>query len=222
MERRSLIVIALEVVLGALAITVGPFGALGMAAVALGIFKNISVYDFFSDGTTLTVEDVSDHELRLKVYSATGTTIAVCALEIIVKGVLVFLQFLTITKNEVNLKTKMLRLVDIVVSFLMAGGLIVCGVLLTVYSKESVWRYLFSGTSGETSLILSIRNAMTTAGVFCFMGTALFILVAVLMMVFLVRDWQRRDLSTNSARSQGNTAERETTGNEQSTNETQT
>jgi hypothetical protein len=75
MERRSLIVIALEVVLGALAITVGPFGALGMAAVALGIFKNISVYDFFSDGTTLTVEDVSDHELRLKVYSATGQVV---------------------------------------------------------------------------------------------------------------------------------------------------
>ena len=54
------------------------------------------------------------------------------------------------------------------------------------------------------------------------MGTALFILVAVLMMVFLVRDWKRRDLSTNSARSQGNTAEGETTGNEQGTNETQT
>jgi hypothetical protein len=46
-----------------------------MAAVALGIFKNISVYDFFSDGTTLTVEDVSDHELRLKVYSATGQVV---------------------------------------------------------------------------------------------------------------------------------------------------
>jgi hypothetical protein len=77
-------------------------------------------------------------------FSYKGTTIAVCALEIIVKGVLVFLQFLTITKNEVNPKTKMLRLADIVVSFLMAGGLIVCGVLLTVYSKESVWRYLFN------------------------------------------------------------------------------
>ena len=80
------------------------------------------------------MEDISDHELRLKVYSATGqfvqciiiihilcvkiccfsykgTTIAVCALEIIVKGALVFLQFLTITKNVVNSKTKILRLV---------------------------------------------------------------------------------------------------------------
>jgi hypothetical protein len=52
------------------------------------------------------------HILRkILLFPYKGTTIAVCALEIIVKGVLVFLQFLTITKNEVNLKTKMLRLV---------------------------------------------------------------------------------------------------------------
>ncbi|CAI8037070.1 hypothetical protein GBAR_LOCUS20739 [Geodia barretti] len=218
MERRPFIVIALEVVLGALAIMVGPVGALGMAAVALGIFKNTSIY-FFSY-SSLTVEDISDHELRLKVYSATGTTIAVCALEIIVKGALVFLQFLTITKNGVNSKTKILRLVDIVVSFLMAGGLIVCGVLLTVYGKESVWRDPINRVSADTTGIF-IRQAMTTAGVFCFMGTALFILVAVLMLVFLVKDWKRREIRTNSASRQGNTAERETTGNEQGTNQTQ-
>jgi heme/copper-type cytochrome/quinol oxidase subunit 1 len=119
-----------------------------------------------------------------------------------------------------NSVLKFILPLDIVVSFLMAGGLIVCGVLLTVYGKESVWRDPINRVSADTTAIL-IRQAMTTAGVFCFMGTALFILVAVLMLVFLIKDWRRREIRTNSASRQGNTAERETTGNEQRTNQTQ-
>ena len=46
----------------------------------------------------------------------------------------------------------------------MAGGLIVCGVLLTVYGKESVWRDPINRVSADTTGIF-IRQAMTTAGV---------------------------------------------------------
>ena len=45
----------------------------------------------------------------------------------------------------------------------MAGGLIVCGVLLTVYGKESVWRDPINRVSADTTIF--IRQAMTTAGV---------------------------------------------------------
>jgi hypothetical protein len=148
------------------------------AAVALATLRGVENIDDEPD-------DSDQGELRDNTYAATGVAIAVACFGIIYEVVFIALRFLNI--GLLNLKSKIFLFVDIVISFVLATGHFIAGVLEAFYAGE--WNDdIHDGFEDRDT----IRNSMIASAVFCFIGTALFVLLGVFMVIFLMKDWNSK------------------------------
>jgi hypothetical protein len=135
-------------------------------------------------------------DLRDDTNAATGVVIAVTSLAIIIEFLAIILRFLNF--GIINLRIKCFLGIDIVLSFLLAGGHFAGGVLQAVTGGD--WDDLTPtgdnvitpfGTFSEDDRD-TIYQSIVASAVFCFLGMCLFLLLALFMICYVRNDWNSK------------------------------
>ncbi|CAI8040133.1 hypothetical protein GBAR_LOCUS22359 [Geodia barretti] len=178
----------------------GSLPALIASAVALGLMKNIPLrlYDYDDADDRKTFDDVTRDEnesLRNSIYMATGLAIGVTCLGAIIQ--LLFIPFRLWLFSGESFLIKIFLVFDIVISFVLAAGHNVAGVMLTTHSIDIKWFFDYVQFINKDDPE-KIRNAMAASSALCSNATFMFIILAVFMLFFLYKDWNKTDVNTAS------------------------
>jgi hypothetical protein len=128
---------------------------------------------------------------------ATGLAIGITCLGVITQ--LLFIPFRLWFFSRESFLFKIFVVFDIVISFVLAAGHYVAGVMLTTHSNSTKWyvalaNVMFVNEDDPEKII----NAMTASSAFCSIATFMFIILAVFKLFFLFKDRGKSYVSTGS------------------------